>query len=199
MKKRKKTRILVESAVLIALSVVLSFIKIWQNPLGGAVTLLSMLPVCTVSVRHGWKWGLGASFTYSLFQLLIGITVDGVLAWGLTPVMLVGCILFDYVIAFTVLGLAGVFRRYGEGGVYAGISCAILLRFASHFTSGYVIFRKLTQWTIFGNTFVDRPVLYSICYNGLFMLPELVITLVCTVILMRIPYIRRSVFRLQSA
>lgn len=196
MKRKKQTRTLVECGILIALSIVLSLIKIWHNPMGGSVTLLSMLPICVISVRHGCGWGFGASFTCSLFQLAIGIAADGVLGWGLTPQMLIGCILFDYIFAFTILGISGAFRYFGEGGIYAGITLAFLLRFASHFTSGYVIFTNLEQWNLFGNTISASPALYSLCYNALFMLPELILTLTGTVILMRIPYVRRSVFGL---
>ena len=184
-----------ECAVMIALSVVLSFIKIWKMPLGGSVTLLSMLPVCVVSVRHGLKWGLASSFIYSLFQLVFGITMDGLLGWGLTPMMLVGCIMFDYIIAFTVLGIAGLFRKNSSGGIYAGMTLAFLGRFISHFISGYVIFKNLDQWELFGKAFSERPVLYSVCYNGMYMLPELVFSLAAVFILMRFTYIRNKVLK----
>ena len=52
----KKTRIMVESAVLIAASVILSFIKIYEAPLGGSVTLFSMVPLMIISIRHGLGW-----------------------------------------------------------------------------------------------------------------------------------------------
>ena len=193
MARQKRIRRLAECAILIALSTVLSFIKIWQMPLGGAVTFVSMLPVCVISVRHGLKWGLGSSLVYALIQLTFGITVDGVLGWGLSPVMLIGCMLFDYVIAFSVLGLAGIFRQKGEAGIYAGMSLAFFLRFVSHTLSGVVIFTNLDQWEILGKFFSERPLLYSVCYNGLFMLPELLITLAAVIILMRVPYIRKNV------
>lgn len=194
--RKSSVRILVESAILVALSTVLSLIKIWPMPLGGAVTLLSMLPVCAVSIRHGSKWGFGAAFVYSVIQLVFGITMDGLLGWGLTPAMLIGCIMFDYILAFTVLGAAGLFRKLGEAGVYAGISVALVGRFASHFLSGYVIFKNLEQWNLFGKLFENKPALYSIAYNSCYMVPELVFTLVAVVILMRIPYMRKTVFNL---
>lgn len=194
MKRNKSVYVMVECAIMIALSVVLSLIKVWKMPLGGAVTLLSMLPVCSIAVRHGWKWGLGSSFVYSLIQLVFGITMDGLLGWGLTPAMLIGCMAFDYVIAFTVLGTAGTFRKMGEGGVYVGFVLAFVLRFISHFLSGYVIFKNLEQFELFGTLFENRPILYSVAYNGMYMLPELIFTLVAVVILMRIPYIKKMVF-----
>lgn len=115
MKKQNIIR-LTETAVFIALAVALSMVKIFQLPLGGSVTLVSMLPICILSFRYGVKWGFFSSFIYSLFQLMLGITTDRLLGWGLTPLMLVGCILFDYIIAFTVLGIAGVFKRRVKQG-----------------------------------------------------------------------------------
>lgn len=178
MKTNSTTRVMVECAVLIAMSTVLSLIKVWQMPLGGAVTLVSMLPVCIASIRHGLKWGLLSSCVYALVQLLFGITMDGVLGWGLTASMLVGCLMFDYIVAFFVLGFAGAFRKQGTIGIYVGIALALTLRFVSHFLSGYVVFSNLEQWELFGSTFQNAPALYSICYNGMYMLPELVFTMV---------------------
>lgn len=190
---KKNVLTLVECAVLIALSVVLSFLKIWKMPLGGSVTLLSMLPVCIIAIRHGLGWGFGSAFVYSLFQLIFGITMDGILGWGLNAPMLIGCMMFDYIIAFTVLGIAGAFRKKGTAGIYLGITLACVARFASHFLSGYVIFKNLEQWTLFGTVFSNRPILYSVCYNGLYMLPELALTLIATVILMRVTVVREKI------
>ena len=191
MEQNKKVHTLVECAILVAMSVVLSLVPIWQMPLGGKVTLVSMLPVCMISVRHGMKWGLGSAFVYSVFQLILGITTEGIFGWGLNPAMLIGCIVFDYIVAFTVLGFAGFFRKNGKSGIYSGIALACILRFLSHFLSGYIIFRNLGQWELFGEVFSDRPIIYSLCYNGLFMLPELVMTLVVVILMMQIPYVKK--------
>ena len=103
--KKHKIRPLVECAILIALGTVLSLFKIWEMPLGGAITPLSMLPVCLIGFMYGPKWSFGAAFVYSVLQLFTG----SVFAWGLTPFVLVVCILFDYIVAFTVLGVTGFF------------------------------------------------------------------------------------------
>lgn len=195
---KKNVLTLVECAILVALSVVLSLIKVVQMPLGGSVTLLSMLPVCIIAIRHGLGWGFGSAFVYSLFQLGFGITLDGILGWGLNVPMLIGCMMFDYVIAFTVLGLAGAFRKKGAAGIYLGITLACVARFVSHFLSGYVIFKNLDQWEVFGAIFSNRPILYSVCYNGFYMLPELVLTLVATFILMRVKAVREKIMTPQN-
>lgn len=197
-KSMKNVYCLVECAVFIALASVLSLIKVWQMPLDGSVTLVSMLPICIIAFRHGAKWGFLSSFLYSLVQLYFGITMSGLLGWGLTPAMLIGCIMFDYIIAFTVLGVPSLFRKMGERGFYIGIVLAFLLRFISHFLSGYIIFSQLEQWSAFGRTFENAPMLYSICYNGFYMLPELIITLIVTVILMRFSKVKKLILNKNS-
>lgn len=187
MKTNSKTRVMAECAVLVAMSVVLSMIKVWQMPLGGSITLVSMLPVCIISIRHGLKWGFLSSTLYALIQLFFGITMDGLLGWGLTAGMLIGCMLFDYILAFAVLGIAGIFRKKGQAGIYCGIALAFVLRFISHFLSGYVIFSNLEQWELFGKVFEGAPAMYSICYNGLYMLPELVISMIVFTMLYATP------------
>ena len=179
------------SAIFIALATVLSFIKIIKIPLGGSVTLLSMLPIVMLSCILGVKWGFISAFAYSVIQLLFGIFIDGLFAWGLTPVMLIGTILLDYNLAFSLLGIAGIFAKKGPKGMCAGVLIGIVLRFLCHFISGCVIFKELEQFEIFGKLFENRPILYSLGYNGFYMLPELIITLVAAVILFNLPQIQK--------
>ena len=174
--KNSKTKIMTECAILIALSTVLSFVKIWHMSWGGSITLFSMLPVCYISVKHGIKWGLGSAFVYSAIQLFFGITLDGLLGWGLTGGILVACILLDYVIAFTTLGFSGVFANKGFAGIIAGTTCAVVLRFVCHLLSGVYVFASAGKlWDGFETA---NSWLYSLVYNGTFMLPELAMTLV---------------------
>ena len=171
-----KTRIMAECAILVALSTVLSFLKIWNMPWGGSITLFSMLPVCYISVRHGVKWGLGSAFLYSVIQLFFGITLDGLLGWGLTGGILVACIFLDYLIAFTSLGFSGVFAKKGFAGIVAGTAMSVAIRFACHLLSGVYVFAsagKLWEGFETSNTW-----LYSFVYNGCYMLPELVMTII---------------------
>ena len=69
---------------------------------------------------------------------------------------------------FTVLGIAGIFADKGYKGICGGVALAVFLRFVSHFISGYVIFKNLEQFEIFGGVFTGRPILYSVAYNGFF-------------------------------
>ena len=187
----KKTRILVEGAVMLALATALSFIQIYKLPWGGSITLLSMLPIVLYSIRRGLKAGLAISFLFSLIQLFQGI-MDGLFGWGLTPGMLIACIFIDYIFAFTVLGLGGLFRKKGTAGWIGGIVLAIALRFVMHFLSGVVIWKSFGElWEGFST---ESSVLYSILYNGSYMLPELIITVVAAVVLLNVPQVR-SLFR----
>ena len=169
------------SAIFVALATVLSLIKVYELPLGGAVTLLSMLPIVMLSVMLGVKWGIGAAFVYSLAQLALDI--GKVVTWGLTPASLVGTILLDYILAFTVLGLAGLFAKKGYLGICIGSALVMVLRFLCHFVSGIIIFDIWCEW--------DSVWLYSLCYNGSFMLPELILTTVAALILFRLPQVKR--------
>lgn len=170
---------LTTSAILIALSTVLSLVKVIQMPLGGSLTLLSMVPVCLIAVLYGTTYAIIPCFLYGAIQMFL----DNPFGWGLTPTILIGSIVFDYLLAFGVLCLAGVFKKQGQKGVVGGVALACVARFVSHFISGYVLFSNLEQWEVFGKAFVNRPALYSICYNGLYMLPELFITVLGVYIL----------------
>ena len=167
------------SALMLALSFVLSLVKVFEMPLGGSVTLFSMLPVCMLSIMYGCRWGLLCTFVYSLTQLAMG--VGAVAGWGLSPAVFVGCLAFDYIIAFTVLGFAGLFRTKGVPGYIAGISLAIVMRMVSHVISGVFFF---ASWAPEG----WNPLVYSLAYNGAYMLPELVFTFAGAVLLLKEPH-----------
>lgn len=179
-----KTRILVEGAIMVALATVLSFIRVVKLPWGGSITLLSMLPIVLFSIRRGIKSGLTVSFLFALIQFIQGI-MDGLFGWGLTPGSLIACIFLDYLLAFTVLGLAGLFRHKGVTGWIAGIALAILLRSTMHFLSGVIIWQSFGQ--LWGDFFTENTVLYSLLYNGAYMLPEMIFTIIGAVVLLKMP------------
>lgn len=188
--RQSKVRILSECAMMLALSIALSFVVIYKLPWGGSVTLFSMLPVMLISVRHGLKWGLSTAFLYSWFQILQG----GVFGWGLTPIMLIGSLFLDYIIAFTVLGLAGVFRKGGAKWCLIGIVLSCVLRYLSHFASGRILWANFEEFVVFGASFYNRPVLYSLLYNGAYMLPETLMTVAGAALLFFVPQAKKVVF-----
>lgn len=182
--KNEKTRILVEAAVMVALATVLSFIRVYKMPWGGSVTLLSMLPIVVFSIRRGTGWGMICAFTFSLIQLFQGI-IDGLFGWGLTPVALVACIFLDYILAYSAIGIAGFLRKKGLAGWICGITCAVVLRFIVHFISGCLLWKSYgALWDGFST---DNTYLYSLLYNGAYMLPELILTLIGAVVLLSVP------------
>lgn len=186
--KNSKTQTLVEGAVMIALATVLSFIQVFKLPWGGSITLLSMLPIAVFSIKHGVKKGLAVSFVFSLIQFGQG-AADGLFGWGLTAGMLIACILLDYILAFTVIGLAGAFKNKGIIGWVLGTVMALVLRFVCHFLSGVVIWHSFGQlWDGFST---DNTYLYSLLYNGAYMLPEIVFTTIGAVILFKVPQTRK--------
>ena len=189
--KKNNTYKLAVCALMVALGAVLSLVKIWKMPFGGSVTLLSMLPAAMASIAFGLKWGLGAAFVESVIQLAFGITMDGIFAWGLTPMSLIGVIVLDYLLAYTVIGFAGVFRSRGYLGICVGTGLAVALRFVSHLISGAVIFANFEQFVAFGTEWVGRPWFYSVCYNGAYMLPEMILTVVGAAILFRLPQLKK--------
>lgn len=171
--KKENIKILTVSAIMVALSTVLSFLKVYELPLGGSITVLSMLPVCMIGLLFGVKSAILPCLLYGAIQMMVG----GVFGWGLTPAILVGAIVFDYLLAFGVLCFSGCFRKKGFWGIISGIVVACVLRFASHMVSGCIFFRS---FDIFNN-----PFLYSLAYNGSYMLPELILTALGAVILFR--------------
>lgn len=177
------TKKLCVTAVLIALGSVLSLIKVFEMPLGGSVTLLSMLPIVMIPLMYGTGWGLAGAFMYSCVQLMFGIFIDGLLGWGLSLGYVIGAIIFDYLLAFTVLGFAGIFKKEGVVGIIFGIVLAMVLRFLSHLISGGIFFASWCEW--------DNVWIYSICYNGAYMLPEMIITTVAAVLVFKNPLIKR--------
>ena len=165
-----KTRRLCECAILLAMSVALSFVKIYTMPLGGSVTLLSMLPVLLVGLRHGAKWGFAVSGLYAVFQLAQAFINGNVFPYCYTVTAIIVCVLFDYIIPFGVLGASGIVSvKSGKVKVLAVTAVLVFVRFVCHCITGVVIWG---QWAPEGM----GKFIYSIVYNGQYMLPELVLT-----------------------
>lgn len=187
MNKKKNSETLnrmVTSAVMLALASVLSLIKIWQMPLGGTVTLLSMLPIVVLSIRYGIKWGFFCSFIYSLIQ--ISLSFAELMSWGMSVYVWIGCIVFDYIFAYGILGISGIFRKHKTAGICGGIALALTLRFISHFISGTIFFTSWCpdSWNVY---------LYSLCYNGAYMLPEMTFTMIAAIILFKTPSFKKII------
>lgn len=185
----KRTINLVLGGVMIAMSTVLGFLKLWEAPYGGAITVCSMLPILFYSYRCGLKWGLGAGLVNSVLQLLLGMSA----LRGLTAGTLIGSIFLDYILAFTVLGLGGMFRGKlkNDAAAFAlGSLIAMLLRYFCSFLSGWILWAALCDATYMQEVIAayipglanvsgtTLAIVYSLVYNGVYMIPEIILTCV---------------------
>ena len=181
--RNKKILMLCECAIMLALSTALSFVKLWKGPFGGSVTLASMLPIILISLKYGARVGVSTTFIYSLTQLLQGF-IEGDIYWAMDGGVLVIAMLFDYVIPYTVLGFAGLFRKRGEVAAYIGMGTVVFARFLCHYITGVSIWR---QWTPEGwSSYV-----YSLAYNGGYLLPDFLIMFAVAVLLLRVKQMRK--------
>ena len=164
--RNRKLQMLCEGAILVALAQILSMLKLWEMPWGGSITL-GMLPIFLFAVRWGTRWGLVAGFAYGLLQVMF----DGgfAISWQ--------SILGDYLVAFTVLGLAGL-GRGREKGIFLGTVLGGAARFVVHWVVGATVWAMYMPDAFFGMT-MTSPWLYSLLYNGFYMLID---TLLCLVI-----------------
>ena len=207
---QNKTKRLTESAMLIAVAIVLELVSkmfIPEMPFGGQVTLVSMLPVVLISYRHGVKWGLVAGLGYAMIEMLLGAkTVAAAFQPGYfgdgTMILnaLIMCVL-DYLVAFTALGLGGAFRNRTENpglGLCLGSVLALSARYVSHIASGYILFSGWAEWFFtqegfpaWGASLVASlspdmlGLVYSVVYNGMYMVPEIILTAIVSLFLAR--------------
>lgn len=167
MKKSKSAvtlRALCEGAVFVALAQVLGYIKLFELPQGGSVGI-GMLPIFIFCARWGFGPGMIASFAYSILQLLL----DGAYAWGWES------IIGDYIAAFTVLGIAGLFHK-NKYGFFIGSAVGSLARFLVHYIVGVVVWGEYMPESFFGMT-MTTPWFYSLLYNGSYMVLDMVMCL----------------------
>lgn len=192
----EKTKRLVLGGVMIALATVLSLVKVFQLPYGGAITLCSMLPIMFYAYRYGAKWGCFAGFIYGVIQMLLGGNIAAP-----TTAILIGIVIFDYLLAFTVLGFAGIFKskiKNDAGAFTLGIVVAATLRYICHIISGAVFFGQYAEWFFvdmngpFGEFAMSNlsgaglGTFYSVIYNGTFMVPEIIISGVVGFVLIKL-------------
>lgn len=173
-KKLTKTHSLAESAIMLALSISLFAVSDalpWPFLYGGGFSLFGQVPIIIVSYRHGLKYGMVASAGLALFEMMMGFKnfsyVNGLAAWLIVA-------LADYLVAFGCLGLGGMFKNKIKNQTAALITGGLVvcfIRFACHFISG------VTIWSGYApeNMLVG---VYSLTYNGSYMLIETIITLI---------------------
>lgn len=180
--KRGNTRFITEVAVFSALAYLLDLVanllslKIW--PQGGSISI-AMVPVLLMAYRWGIKGGLLSGLLLGLLQFISGFAQIYVLIQGI----------IDYFIAFTVVGLAGVFAgqirsamangKKGKWMTYAflGAFLGSALRYLSHVVSGAVFFGEYAP--------EGQPVvIYSLLYNGTYMLPSFIVSAIIVILVL---------------
>jgi thiamine transporter len=152
---------MVQGALMVALAFGLHFIKFFQAPYGGSVTLGGMVPLLFFALTYGAGPGIMAGAAYGLLDLIVNPYV-------VHPAQL----LLDYPLAYGALGLAGFFR----GNVVAGSAAGIGGRFLMHFLSGVIFFASYAK----GNVYA-----YSALYNAGYLVPEFIISIVVLSLLKR--------------
>ena len=207
---QNKTKRLTESAMLIAVAIILELLSkmfIPEMTFGGQLTIVSMLPIVLISYRHGTKWGFLAAFTYALIEMVIGAkNVAAAFQPGyfgdatMIGNAIIMCLL-DYVVAYTALGLGGVFRNKIQIpglSLMAGALVALSARYVAHILSGYILFSGWAEWFFtqegfpaWGAKLAESlspealGLVYSVVYNGLYMVPEMILTAIAAILLAR--------------
>lgn len=175
-KPKFSTRQLVFSAMAIAAAMVTSYVKLVHMPMGGSVTLLSMLFICLIGYWYGLRTGLMTAIAYGFLQLVVDPYIMSV------PQMLT-----DYIFAFGALGLSGLFSR-AKNGLIKGYIAGVLGRYFFSFFSGMIFFG--TYGADYG---MSAPV-YSLTYNGAYLGAEAVLTLV----ILSLPPIQKAMGQLKT-
>ncbi len=211
-----KTRRLTESAMLIALSIVLELVSksfIPEQPFGGQLTIVSMLPIVLISYRHGVRWGLLAGVAYAFMEMVIGMrTISAAFLPNSEDYMGAAAILMlllDYLVAFTVLGIGGCCRKRIKNpgvGLMCGSLAALGARYLTHIVSGVILYSSWAEWFFtqegfpaWGRTLVESleptalAVVYSVVYNGMYMIPEILFTAIAALLIGRVPQIVQKI------
>lgn len=170
------TRQLVFSAMAIALGTVTSFIKLLDLPMGGSITLLSMLFICLTGYWYGLGAGLMTAIAYGFLQLIID---PYILSF---PQMMV-----DYIFAFGALGLSGLFSK-AKNGLIKGYIAGVLGRYFFAFLSGMIFFG------VYAADYGMSAPVYSLLYNGIYLITEAVITIV----ILFIPPVKKAMGQLKA-
>ncbi len=142
------TRMVTYGAVCIALSFILSYIRLWHMPQGGSITAASMLPMLLYGYMAGPLWGLVAGIAYAILQCLQDCYFLSIPQF-----------FFDYIFPFLAISaLSGVFKTKNKTvNIFCGFTLAIIVRYACHVFAGIVFWAEYAPY---------NPVLYSLAYNS---------------------------------
>ncbi len=203
-RKREETiKRLVVSAVMLGVATTLEIVSAFvplELPFGGRITIVSMLPIVLIGYIYGISQGVFTAFCFSVIQMLLGMkTVSAFFMPGDEKMILWKALLvcfLDYVLAYSVLGFSGIFKnKFKNKSLGLSISSvfALSLRYIVHIFSGAFFFGTWAEWFFSQegfyavgerilNTFSGNglSLIYSIFYNGLYMIPEIILTALCS-------------------
>ena len=169
--KRIGIRQLTFSAMAIALATVTSNIRLFRMPMGGSVTLLSMLFIVLIGNWYGLAMGLCCGVAYGFLQIIMGGYIISIPQAAT-----------DYILAFAALGLSGIFHRNKKSGLIIGYIFAVICRCFFSVLSGVIFFAEYAYSDELPEILRGKPMLYSLAYNGGFMGAEAVITVIVIMI-----------------
>lgn len=173
-KQSTTVRKLCEGALMIAMAEILSFLPLYKMPWGGSVDL-AMLPIFLFC----FKWGFGSGMIISTAHAILQTLFEGGVAIGWQS------IIGDFLLAYMVLGFAGLFNKV-KWGYYWGAVAGCALRFSVHYVVGATIWAEYMPSEFFGMT-MTTPWLYSALYNGAYMLPDCILVLFVGFLLLKTP------------
>jgi thiamine transporter len=159
---RFSIRLIAEMGLTLALGVVLHMTVLYHMPQGGSITLGSLVPIFLISIRKGYKVGM---ITGAIFGLLIYFIEP----FFVHPIQLI----LDYPLAFSLLGLSGLFPNIPA----LGIAIGALGRLLSHIISGVIYFASYAPKGM-------NPWVYSITYNVTYVVPDAILALVITLLIL---------------
>lgn len=189
---------LTESGILLAIGILLdTFLKFDATWLyGGSITACSMLPLVIIAYKYGVAWGSLSGVVHGLITMMI----SGGRAGGLAAMIeeqgglqvFLGVLMLDYVLAFAAIGLAGFAPKFTNNipsALALGAVFGLVGRYIFHVLSGFLLFGSYAEWffgeaVTWGGWFLENLhgkvlyLVYSLIYNGLYMVPEIIITAV---------------------
>lgn len=168
---RFDTRSLAYAGVVLALGFALSYIRIIKMPMGGGITLVSLLPLMLYSYMFGIKKGVLVGIVYGALQAIQD-------PWILHPAQF----LLDYPVAFAGIGLSGLLRETKlptKVSFALGALVAAAFRLIAHFLSGAFAFGAYASYYD-----MSSPYLYSITYNAAYVLPDAAMAIIAGVLMM---------------
>lgn len=197
------------SAILIAISVALALVSelipFFHAPLGGTFTICSMLPIVLISYMYGMKWGFLSAATYAILQIVLSFrTVSALFLPSSESYVGVLCALLicfmDYILAYTLLGLGGIFRNRFQSkaaAISTGSVVAIGFRYLTHIVSGAIFYGSWAGWLLTEDVINAYPigvvaVIYSALYNGLYMIPEIIVTAIAAIFIAKLHQIKKE-------